>query len=286
MMKKHGMVKKCVMLCIILCLFCLVACNEAEPLPEGVSSLPDVGAESFEESDGTLRWPAELLPDDFPEATYTEIYSVERVDNEVIIIMFARKKVGMYPTDASFLLKITENGYVYDTDWETDTTRIVNRDGFVVTISSSEDTDTHLAAINEKSPTGFTYELRVRQEEAPPEAYFWEYPSADTDLGLEEMTFTEWPSDYLPDAFPSPEDGTELLSMQQESTGLFITVHDYGAYMQAVQKAGFQRLGTDGSKPYVSENGDYVYMSFGQSSSDGITYTIQICRMNEYVIQK
>ncbi len=290
MIFKHGLVKKCMALGISLCLLCLVACDETEPLPEGVSSLPDIGVLSFAESDGTLHWPAELLPADFPEATYTEVYAAERVDNEVRVVLFAPKRVGMYPTDMAFLMQLTEGGYVYDTDWETDTTRIVNRDGFVVTISSSEDEDTHLTAINEKSPTGFTYELRVRQESAPPKAYFWTYPSADTDLGLEETAFAEWPSDALPDAFPRPEEGTEILSIQQKSTGLFLTVKDNGTYLQTVQEAGFQRLGPDGTKAYVSENGDYLYLSFGQPSAEGDTYTnlytFQICRMNAHVVRE
>lgn len=290
MICKHGLVKKCMALGIAVCLLCLVSCDETEPLPDGVSSLPDIDASSFAEADGTLHWPSELLPADFPEATYTEIHSVERVDNEVRIVLFAHKKTGMYSTDKDFLMKITESGYVYDTDWATGTTRIVNRDGFVVTISSSEDNDTHLTAINEKSPTGFTYELRVRQEEAPPEAYFWTYPSADTDLGLEEKTFTEWPSDALPDAFPRPGDGTEILSMQQKPTGVFLTVRDDGTYLQTLQEAGFQQLGPDGTKAYVSENGDYVYLSFGQLSDEGDTYTIpytvQVCRRNAQVKQE
>ena len=77
---------------LLLCaaLTILSACNESEPLPEGVSSLPDVGTESFVNSEtGEIEWPAELLPDNFPKAKYEEIYSVERIDNEVIIVLFA-----------------------------------------------------------------------------------------------------------------------------------------------------------------------------------------------------
>lgn len=95
-------------LCLILALiFTLAACDESEPLPEGVSSVPDVPEESLVDSEtGEIKWPAELLSEGFPKADYTEIYSAERKDNEVVIVMFAPKNKRsakyLFETDLNF----------------------------------------------------------------------------------------------------------------------------------------------------------------------------------------
>ena len=90
--------------------FVLASCSEAEPLPEGVSELPDLDASelaaSLADESGVIQWPAELLPDDLPAAEYTEIYSVERVDNEVTIILFGENNYTKKTNAKAYMQKL------------------------------------------------------------------------------------------------------------------------------------------------------------------------------------
>lgn len=273
--------------------FTLVSCNESEPLPEGVSSLPDVGTESFVNSEtGEIEWPAELLPENFPKAKYEEIYSVERVDNEVIIILFAKKDTyrNILP-EYNFCCALYDVGYAHFYDVGNDLQYEINRDGIMVTTYESDDYESHLTAINEKSPTGYTYEIRVKQTDIRiPDSMYWEYPDMSTDLGLEELTFEEWPYEYLPEEFPCAEDieGITVKEKYQNKNGVFITIE---GSITAFQQFEYQ-IFTSGfymraKQPHVTQNGDYFYYVPGvggmQPGSETITVQYQICKFNEHV---
>ena len=64
---------------MIISAFVLASCSEKEPLPEGVSELPDLNAselaESLADESGVIQWPADMLPDDLPMPEYDEIVS-------------------------------------------------------------------------------------------------------------------------------------------------------------------------------------------------------------------
>lgn len=64
---------------LILSVFVLASCSEKEPLPEGVSELPDLNASelaaSLADESGVIQWPADMLPDDLPMPEYDEICS-------------------------------------------------------------------------------------------------------------------------------------------------------------------------------------------------------------------
>ena len=59
---------KLILVLIVACM--LSACDESEPLPEGVSALPDLDAselaESLADESGVIQWPEDLLPEEFP----------------------------------------------------------------------------------------------------------------------------------------------------------------------------------------------------------------------------
>ena len=270
----------------------LGACNESDPLPEGVSSLPDVDTESFVNSEtGEIEWPADLLPEGFPKAKYEEIYSVERVDNEVIIILFAKKdNYHMIVPEYDFSCSLLDAGFVHFYEVENDLSYAINRDGIMVTTTESDDYETHLTAINEKSPTGYTYEIRVKHtDKRAPESMYWEYPDMYTDLGLEVMTFHEWPYEYLPEKFPCAYDfeGVTVSELYQNQNGVFITLdglwQDLSKFNYALFTSGFYMRSV---QPHVSEDGDYLYEipTYGMDPNTGkAQLKYQVCKFNEHV---
>ena len=270
----------------------LSACNESEPLPEGVSSLPDVGPESFVNSEtGEIEWPSDLLPEDFPEAEYEEIYSVERVDNEVIIVLFAKNNPNnIYSPKHEIKNKLTSAGYTYFYDAFTNTEYKVNRDGFNVSVHDSEEYESHLTTINKESPTGYTYEIRVTQTDIKiPQSMYWEYPDMNTDLGLEELTFEAWPYEYLPEEFPCAEDveGLTVTEIYQNKNGVFITIEGpVTAVQQFETKLWTSGFYTRALQPHVTEDGDYFYypsVAEMEPGSNTLTIRYQVCKFNEHV---
>lgn len=280
-------------LCLILALiFTLAACDESEPLPEGVSDMPDVPEESLVDSEtGEIIWPAELLPEGFPEPEYTEIYSAERKDNEVIIIMFAennKKRPAHYTFETDLHFKY---GYRTVMDMETGDAYWLSRDGYKLTVTSSVHPNTHLTAINEKSPTGYTYEIRVIPTDVKIEALFWQYPDANTDLGLEEKVFVEWDESVFPENFPKPSGELSIVSIEQKSNGVFLTLKgtlsDKGTYLEEIYKSGFYNMGV---QPYCNENGNYFFEGYIENPSydnleKPITFYLQICKYNDKVVK-
>ena len=194
---------------LVLSALVLASCSEAEPLPEGVSALPDLDASelaaSLADESGVIQWPAELLPEGFPVPEYDEIYSVSREDNELTIILLSKVKYGSSRKDVLFNTKLAEAGYVFYMPLDlTDSTSMpaVNRDGWRVRTYNSR-TDERLAPFAEKY--GYAYEINVRQTVLEvPDSLFWKYPSPDTDLGYESKMLDEWPVELLPNNVPVP----------------------------------------------------------------------------------
>ena len=279
------------LLCLLFALmFSLVACDESEPLPEGTSRLPDVDVESLTDTEtGEIKWPAELLPEGFPVPEYTEIYSAERKDNEVIIVMFApnnkkRPIDYVYETDLNF-----KYGYRSVVDIDTGEAYVFGRDGYRVQITSSQDPNTHLTAINKKSPTGYTFEIRVIETGIKSESLFWQYPDANTDLGLEEIVLKEWDESIFPEKFPKPTEGLTIESIEQKSNGVFLTMKgtpsDRQQYLNEIYKSGFYATGV---QPFPNENGDYFFEGFNDYPTDPdtpISFYFQICKYNDKVVK-
>ncbi len=279
-------------LCLILALiFALAACDESEPLPEGVSSVPDVPEESLVDSEtGEIKWPAELLPEGFPVPEYTEIYSAERKDNEVVIVMFAEdnkyKRPAHYTFESDLCFKY---GYRAFTDMETGENYLFNLDGYRVIVTSSEHPDNHLEAINKKSPTGYTYEIRVVRTDLKIESLFWQYPDKNTDLGLEEKVFEEWDESVFPENFPKPTNELTIVSIEQKSNGVFLTLKgtpgDVDVYQKEIYKSGFH---ASAIQPFPNDNGDYFFVEYHDSMMNPdaqYTFTFQICKYNDKVVK-
>jgi len=281
---------------MIISAFVLSSCSEKEPLPEGVSELPDLNAselaESLADESGVIQWPAELLPEGFPVPKYEEIYSVEREDNEVRIVLFGKKT--MTSSDGKvFMIKLYDAGWLPYDDPVAGLRYICDTEGNRVTIAESNSwTGEYLKSINEKSPTGYTFEIKVRQTGVPMDCLFWKFPDSSTDLGLEPMTFEEWPTEYLPESFPRPSENIEIIEMKQEKSGLFITIKGESADVIAYQAEILSFMGyiTSSVQPYRNPNGDYMYYTnldfkYGASKDDPVIVTdmFQFCPNNDLI---
>ena len=84
---------------LLLILSALASCSEDEPLPSGVSPLPDIASGELADTSGEFSWPADILPAGFPVPGYEKVYSVSREDNEVRIILFGNKKCRRHPSN-------------------------------------------------------------------------------------------------------------------------------------------------------------------------------------------
>lgn len=278
-------------LSVAVCAFSFVGCDESEPLPEGASSEADVPAESLVDSDtGEIKWPAELLPEGFPVPEYTEIYSAERKDNEVVIVMFAEYNKYKRPAHYTFENDLHfKYGYRTVMDLETGDAYWLSRDGYKFTVISSKHPNTHLTAINEKSPTGYTYEIRLSPTDVKIDSLFWQYPDANTDLGLEEKVYEDWDESIFPENFPKPTEGLTIVSIEQKSNGVFLelkgTRMDESLYLQEIYRSGFYNVGV---QPWRNENGDYFFEvdnNFGADPDVPVTFYLQICKYNDKVVK-
>lgn len=285
---------KLILVLIVACM--LSACDESEPLPEGVSALPDLDAselaESLADESGVIQWPADLLPEGFPVPSYKEIRSVERTGNELIIVLFGRKTMTT-SDEIAYKMKLMRAGYVRVVDTLVGKDYYYDRSGLRVAVVGSDGTlGEHLKGINEQSPTGFTFEICVVQSEAPVDCLFWKFPDANTDLGLEPITFSDWPADYLPEGFPRPGEVLEILEMKQEKNGLFLTVKGSLGATAEFQGAIYDFMGYMGEFPVRNANGDYMYITkemegleTGNTEALKEIVRFQICPANGLIVK-
>lgn len=278
---------------LILSVIVLASCSEAEPLPDGVSELPDLDASeltaSLADETGEIQWPAELLPEGFPVPKYEEIYSVEREDNEVRIVLLSKRKYASEFPDNSFASKLYAQGYVFYVPASTDYNAMpgINRDGWRVQTANSNSAE-WLVPFAEKY--GYAYEINVRQVvTGVPDSLFWTYPVQNTDLGYENMAFNEWPTDLLPANIPIPSPDS-IMSMEARPNGIFITVksrvNSEKTYEQMLYEAGYYQMAL---QPHRDKDGNYFYIvSSRGESEDGDYYlitTFQICKYNDKIVK-
>ena len=272
---------------IMLSAFAFASCSEAEPLPEGVSELPDLDASeltaSLADETGEIQWPAELLPEGFPVPKYEEIYSVEREDNELRIVLLSKRKYGSDFPEQLYSQKLLSLGYVFyvPENFEGGTMPAVNREGWRVQLAASRSSE-WLKPLAEKY--GYAYEINVRQTVLEvPDSLFWKYPSPDTDLGYERKKLDEWPADLLPENIPVP-DAEKIKSMEVRPNGVFITVKDRVGFENKLFEAGYYEMSL---QPHRDKDGNYFYIEYGATETiDGeyyITIVFQFCKYNEYI---
>lgn len=287
----------------------LSSCSEVEDLIDGEELLPDMSTDDFRDENGVIRWPAEILPEGFPVPDYVEVYSVTREHNVVTITVFSEYyfrnindwkvphndlAVAMAPLGYFTYEPIGGNpdygGYYYN---KSDKTRVIIYQADWDKGAFGE----HLVPLKEKSPTGFVMQIVVDKTILQPESMLWDYPSADTDLGLEAIKFDEWPSEYLPESIPSPVgQGINVkLKMEQKKNGVFITVSgEVGEAMrfgQLILNGYANTAYHDGKKyndVYMDKYGNYIFFEelssvLGSDGTINVVDRYQICKFNEFV---
>ncbi len=280
---------------MIISTFVLASCSEAEPLPDGVSELPDLDASeltaSLADESGVIQWPAELLPEGFPVPKYEEIYSVEREDNEVRIVLLSKRKYASEFPDEQYVYKLASYGFVFymPKDFGGNKLPGFNREGWRVLLAESR-TEARLAPLAEKY--GYAYEINVRRGVSDaPESLFWKYPDSNTDLGYESRKLDEWPADLLPENVPMPDPDT-IVSMEVRPNGVFITVKyrvhsSEKTYENMLYEAGYYEMA---KQPHRDKDGNYFYVTAAYivESDDGgldLIQTIQFCKYNDTIIK-
>lgn len=265
--------------CLLLVFLCLAsACASVENEPSAVSDETSAPTK--------LAWPAELLPDGFPVAEYSEIYAVEQSENAVKIIMFADRGPDFtFPTVTLFERTLLEQGYLCCNTFSVNSNAsfFISRDGFRVWIDTSDNRESELALLNEQSPYGFTYSIKVDKVEHDVEYLFLDYPSPDTDLGLEERVFDTWPAEYLPAGIPMPREGITIGKMEMRKNGLMITItgsdESMGRYLASILQTGFLIV----DNTCIGKNGDYFYvrtLSYPTTLGEDITLRLQFCKLS------
>lgn len=301
----------CVLLVAAMLCSILASCSEVEDLIPGEKLLPDLTTDDFRDENGVVRWPAEILPEGFPVPDYVEIYSVTREHNVVTVTMFSEfnmsSLIDMKTPHLDFGLALINAGYLmYDAignnpdmggyfyNGSKKTRAILYQSQMSVGSYFGE----HLVPLIEKSPTGFAMQVIVNKTILQPESMLWDYPSADTDLGLENIKFDEWPSEYLPEDLPSPVgQGIDVkLKMEQKKNGVFITysgnLNETTRFRELIL-GSFACMSTHDGKQfhhvYMDKNGNYIFHEIissnpgSDSSSTTMVERFQICKFNGFV---
>jgi hypothetical protein len=186
----------------------------------------------------------------------------------------------------------SDYGYKVITGEGTIISSLLNNQGVKVKFYDTINCDEYLLSLN--SPTGYAFEISVSKAEIDEDNtfVFWKFPSADTDLGLKEMTFDQWPAEYLPDGFPNPEEEPnakiKIVKMEQKKTGVFITIEgtnwDVGTYENNLCSThGYRK---DSTSFYRNKNGDYIYITniqWGAKRDAIIKDVLQINKCNDLV---
>ena len=246
MKRKH--VSLLLALTLILSTLVLASCSEAEPLPEGVSELPDLDAselaESLADESGVIQWPADMLPDDLPMPEYDEIYSVKREDNEISIILIATYDLNevlritqsvdpsqlnqyydkLMPPMVKYITALEENGYLHYGASGTDRNYCYcTLEGWRIQLCDTrEGIHPELDDAKKKSPTNYTYMLSLRPIEVF-DSFSWTYPGKDESIGLPDLgTVDDWPAEYLPENIHDLREKVDLVSVEVLESGVRI----------------------------------------------------------------
>ena len=290
----------CVLLVMAVLCSILASCSEVEDLIPGEKLLPDLTTDDFRDENGVVRWPAEILPEGFPVPDSVEIVTMFSEFNmsSFIDMKTPHLDFGLALINAGYLMydAIGYNpdmgGYFYNRSKKT--RAILYQSQMSVGTYFGE----HLVPLIEKSPTAFAMQVVVNKTILQPESMLWDYPSADTDLGLENIKFDEWPSEYLPEDLPSPVgQGIDVkLKMEQKKNGVFITssgnLNETTRFRELIL-GNFARVSTHDGKQfhhvYMDKNGNYIYYEIistvpgDDASSTTMVERFQICKFNEFV---
>ena len=302
---------------------CLCACDESEPLPEGVSALPDRTASemALELDDGTgnLRWPAELLPEEFPMPQYTSIYSVEREDNALHIIMlgaYSYQKVAelfekynvetmtheqnlafidanedtLLPSDHFFNVELFKDPNVIQI-WvpgtDSNNNLWVSRKGWQVQVfRASSNRNLWLGeALKASGDAKYAWEIVFRYTVVP-DSYYWTYPEKYENIGYPDEGVVEtFPREQLPKNLRNLDQKVTVLETSVNRNGIRICVladrTNTAALLDTLDKAGFIRR----NKLYIDSSGNSLYVYEDVTNGTCEPATVCLVRPAEQIAQ-
>ena len=305
--------------------FALASCDESQPLPEGVSAQPDMNASEFaaslDDGSGGLRWPAELVPDDFPVPDYTKIYSVSREDNALHVVMlghYSMKKMRelasetdptitpqdqylawteahireLVPTDKLLVRDLRGNAsYVQYRPLvfsAYNDSAFITRSGWQIEIYGSQDSDN--VWLNEAAASWdgqYAWELVFRRIDTP-DSYFWKYPDRFTDIGYpREGVIDYWPEEYVPEPLLDLNTKFDIMEIALKKTGVRVAIRGEDKAENAepifnyFSKAGFVELL---SGVWVDKYGNYCYF-YRDYPEEGNEpgFIIHMCKPNDKI---
>ena len=284
---------------VLLTLFLLYlsACDESDPLPERVSALPDRTASEMaaelDDGTGNLRWPAELLPEGFPVPQYTSIYSVEREDNALHIIMlgaYSNKAVDqlfktdnvetmtheealafidqyediLLPSDHFFNVELLNDPAViqiYIPGTDSNNNLWVSRNGWQVQVfRASSNRNLWLGdALKASGEDSYAWEIVFRYVDKP-ESYFWTYPGKYENIGYPDDGIVDtFPSEYVPESLQDICSRFEVVEMMLKKSGVRLAIprseENYMALQNYLANAGFVEI----DNKLVDKKGNCVF---------------------------
>ena len=302
---------------------CLCACDESEPLPEGVSALPDRTASEMaselDDGTGNLRWPAELLPEEFPMPQYTSIYSVEREDNALHIIMlgaFSLQKVAelfekynvetmtheqnlafidanediLLPSDHFFNVELLNDPNVIQI-WvpgtDSNNNLWVSRKGWQVQVfRASSNRNLWLGeALKASGDAKYAWEIVFRYTVVP-DSYYWTYPEKYENIGYPDEGVVEtFPREQLPKNLRNLDQKVTVLETSVNRNGIRICVladrANTAALLDTLDKAGFVRR----NELYIDSSGNSLYVYEDVTNGTCELATVCLVRPAEQIAQ-
>lgn len=276
---------------------CLCACDESEPLPEGVSALPDRTASEMaselDDGTGNLRWPAELLPEGFPMPQYTSIYSVEREDNALHIIMLGayslQKVVELHekynvetmtheqalafidanedillPSDHFFNVELLNDPNVIQI-WvpgtDANNNLWVSRKGWQVQVfAASSNRNLWLGeALKASGDAKYAWEIVFRYTVVP-DSYYWTYPGKYENIGYPDEGVVEiFPAEYVPESLQDVCSQFDVVEMMLKKSGVRLAIprseENYMALQNYLANAGFIEI----DNKLIDKDGNCVF---------------------------
>ena len=275
----------------------LASCSESEPLPEGVSEQPDLTvsemAAELDDGTGNLRWPAELLPEGFPVPEYTSIYSVEREDNELHIIMlgaYSLQKIAelyegvdvtamtreqilafieanydtLTPSDYKFSEQFAENQDFVQINIpgeDPDNYLWVYRGGWKIQLfAASENNNLWLSkALEASGDARYAWEIVFSYSDTP-ESYFWKYPGKYESIGFPDKGIvSEYPAEYMPDSMADIAEKLDVVEYQVQFNGVRTAItraeENYAAVEKYLASKGFVLI----NGVYLDKDGNSIY---------------------------
>ena len=264
---------------------------DPEPVPDTsdppVISLPDLSKEDMmrilDDGTGELRWPAEYLPDGFPVPVYDRVFSVERTEGVLRIVLcggFNYTRVieltqtypvweldsylnEMIPAGSKLEQQLLTEGYVRVQSVRSSNRRYADRFGNTYWvnqyISSSDDPEIQ-EAIQSSGDSQFAWTIEYKSEDLH-ESWFATYPEKYKNIGFPDLGVVEtFPREQLPKNLRNLDQKVTVLETSVNRNGIRICVladrANTAALLDTLDKAGFIRR----NELYIDSSGNSLYV--------------------------